>query len=102
MADAGERHEDSAPIYYANFATAQWTVDELILELRRFTPAHREIVKTASTDLVKTPPPGVDQIMKTEPLATVILTFTAAKSLLDYLHKAHPLVEEARKTGRPL
>jgi len=102
MADAGERREDSAPTYYANYATAQLTVDELTLELRRFIPAHREMVKTASTDVIKTAPPGVEQVMKTEPIAKVILTFTAAKSLLDYLLKAFPLVEDSRKTGRPL
>ena len=90
------------PTYYANIVTSNMNVDELTLEFRRFSVPHREFVKAGAADVVSVPPAEPTKIMEEEPLATVVLTFTAAKALKEYLDKIFPAIEEARHQGRTL
>ena len=100
MAEAGSQQQP--PTYYANVVTSNLNVDELILELRRVLVPHRDTMKATVDKIVLIPPIPPEQMMKEEPLARVVMTFTAAKILKEYLEQALPRVEDARKKGQPL
>jgi len=103
MADAAER-EQPPPTYYANFATSALNADELVMELRRINKPHREILRpdAGPGPFTVIPPIEPAEIMSSEPIARVVLTFTAAKALKQYLHNTLPAIEESRRTGKPL
>lgn len=101
MADSPGRQE--IPSYHANIVTCNLTVDELVLELRRVDLPHDALLKAAGGKaLVHVPAPLPEQVMSYPPIARIILTFTSANSLKDYLNGAVPPVEAARREGRPL
>jgi hypothetical protein len=88
------------PTYYANFVTSVLTADDLVMELRRFDRPHRESSSSGLYTLLS--PVALADIMNREPVARVVMTFSAAKALKDYLNNALPRIEEVRKTGEPL
>ncbi len=90
MADASEQHQ---------VPTSQINTDELYLELRRFFTPHEKIARTKSdSTLLPVPAPSVEDIMKEQPIAIVVMTFSAAKALKEYLVKALPEIEAQRKS----
>ena len=99
MSEAVDRQEPRT--YYANIVTSNLTVDELTMEFRRIVLPYKSWAATAAT-VVKVPPPSVDEIMATEPIARVVLTFTAAKALKQYLDQVIPTLDEARRAGREI
>lgn len=101
MADVIDRQE-GIPTHYANIATSLLTADELIMELRRVDKAHRDIVNTSSLESVIVPPATPEEILNHEPIARVVLTFSAAKALKDYLDNTLPRIEELRRSGKLL
>lgn len=89
------------PTYYANFVTSQINVDELSMEFRRLFIPHREMaLQEAKDGIVPVPPVTGDRVMKLEPIARVVLTFSAAKALRDYLDKVLPSMEAQRTKGQ--
>jgi hypothetical protein len=99
MADAKDR-EEGVPTHYANIATSLLTADELVMELRRVDKPHRDVVKETSGLATIVPPATPAEILSHEPIARVVLTFTAAKALKEYLDSTLPRIEEMRKTGK--
>jgi len=97
MADASEQHQ--VPKYFANFVTSQINTDELYMELRRFFTPHETMIAGAKPDsaLLPVPAPSAEQVMKEQPIAIVVMTFSAAKALKEYLEKALPEIEAQRK-----
>jgi hypothetical protein len=93
------------PTYYANFVTSMLTVDDLLLELRRVDRAHRDWLaspppgKSASGTFTPVPALTSAEIMEHEPIARVVMSFSSAKALSNYLNAALPAIEEARRTG---
>ena len=100
MPDPSGRQEP--PTYYANIVTTIVNVDELTLEFRRLMIPHRDIVKGGGETNVPLSAPNPEKIMQEDPIAVVVLTFTAAKSLKEYLDQVLPQVEQARREGRTL
>ena len=106
MTDA--KDQPPAPTYYANFVTSMLTVDDLLLELRRVDRPHRDwlttppAAKSAAGTFAPVPAPTPAEIMASEPIARVVMTFSSAKALRDYLDTTLPAIEEARRTGKPI
>lgn len=98
MSDAGG--QQGPPTYYANIITSLLTVDDLTLEFRRFDKPHREMLATPSQQLAVVPPASTAEVMQHEPIARVVVTFSAATALKEYLDSALPRIEESRRTGR--
>lgn len=97
----GEPTEEvQGPTYFANIVTSQFNVDELTLEFRRFIPSHRKLSLKSGVQIQSVPPPSPQEVMEQEPVARVVLTFTAAKSLKEYLDQTIAKVESARKAGQ--
>jgi hypothetical protein len=99
--------EAPAPTFYANFVTSILTVDDLVMELRRVDRTHREMLSTMTAAPVTAPfipLPSITpaDIMALEPIARVVLSFSAAKALKEYLDNALPAAEESRRTGKPI
>jgi hypothetical protein len=93
----------SPPTYFGNFATTTLNTDELVLELRRIMKPHRETMKPGSANAPSIIPPlAIEEIMREEAVVRVVMTFTAAKALKEYLDNVMPRVEESRQTGKPL
>ncbi len=90
-------HPQSPPTYFANWVTLTVNTDELAIEFRRVDRPHRE---TADQTLI--PGPSPQDALNREPLARVVVTYTAAKALWEYLNNTMPRVAEARRTGEPL
>lgn len=90
------------PTYYANFVTSMINVDELTIELRRVITPHRDFWTVDTKPVVEVPPTPADKIAEIEPIARVVMTFTAAKALKAYLDEVIPTVEKSRATGQPL
>ncbi len=90
------------PTYFANIVTLQVTADEVILELRRYLQPHKDILLNPTQQVdehVIIPAPTPAQLFAEEPIARVVLTYTAAESLRRNLSSMLPNVERARKTG---
>src|SRR5438128_943134 len=88
---------DGAPIYFANIVTSNMFPDELIVEFRRFIQEHRKILApsvSATVSPIKPPPP--EEVYSVTPIARVVLTFSAAKDLRDYLNAVIPEMEKRR------
>lgn len=96
MSDDPGRHE--VPTYHANVVTSNLTVDELMLELRKVFIPHTELIKMkpAGQGLIAVPPPTPEQIMQSELVAKIVLTYSAAKQLKTYLDNALPKIEQRR------
>lgn len=97
MSDAGG--QQGPPTYYANIITSLLTVDDLTLEFRRFDTPHREMA-TPGQQLTVVPPASAAEVMQQEPIGRVVVTFSAARALKEYLDSALPRIEESRRTGR--
>ena len=95
MPEETGRHEP--PTYFANIVTSNLNVDELVMELRRFVAAHRDFLKVGE-ELIPVPPVTMEEILKLEPIARVVLSFTAAKALKQSLDQALPEIEKLRKS----
>lgn len=93
-----ETSKQGPPTYFANFASAILNADEMTIEFRRYGPPHRELFKTSGPEVMPIPPPSAQDIYQVEPVARVVLTFTAAKPLKQYLDTALPQIEKQRKT----
>jgi hypothetical protein len=101
MSDAAQQ-PTLTPTYYANFVTSLFTPDDLVLELRRFDRPHREFTSSGQEPLSLLPAVTPADVMRQDPIARVVMTFSAAKALKAYLDSALPPLEEARRTGTPL
>lgn len=86
------------PIYFANLVTTILNVDELTMEFRRYISSHMDLLKTPSQQVKLIPPPSPQEITQLEPVARVVLTFTAAKALKQQLDQVFPQIEQQRKT----
>lgn len=97
MAEETKRSEP--PTFFANVLTMNLNVDEMVIELRQYHPDHRALMGASSADkLVPVPPATQKELIGLEPVARVVLTFTAVRSLKQYLDTALPTMEQARRT----
>ena len=96
MPEETGRHEP--PTYFANLVTMNLNVDEMVMEFRRFIQAHRDFPK-GSEKLIPLEPPKPEELLNLEPIARVVLSFTAAKSIKAYLDQALPQIEKQRKSS---
>lgn len=88
------------PTYFANIVSLQVTVDETVLEFRRYLLPHKEQLKLSPAGpVIPIPEPTPEQLLAAEPIARVVLTYTAAQALRQNLNNMLPGVEMARKTG---
>ena len=90
------------PTYFANLVSMNITVDEVVLELRRYFQPHRELMLTPrgkTEERIKIPVPTPEQLFAEEPIARVVLTYSAAKTLKQNLENLFPAFDRARKTG---
>lgn len=85
------------PAYFANVVTTNLYPDELVMELRRHFQEHKILGVAQGTQPADVAPPSAEEIFRTEPIARVVLTFTAAKGLKDYLDQAIPIMEKRRR-----
>lgn len=93
-----ETGKQEPPTYFANVATTILNVDEMTVEFRRYTPPHKEVFKRTGKEMVPVPAPPPEEIYQLEPVARVVLTFTAARALKQYLDAAFPEIEKQRRT----
>jgi len=90
------------PTYFANIVTIQVNADETVLEFRRIMTPHRVQLKLQPSEgMTPVPPPTPENIFEVDPVARVVLTFTAAQALRTNLNNMLPAAEIARKTGVP-
>jgi hypothetical protein len=92
---------DQPPTYFANIVTSNMTTDELTLEFRRFDQPHfvaASLEKSGETVTI-IPPPRIEDIFATAPVARITITYAAAKTLKEYLDVVLPRAERARKAG---
>jgi len=88
------------PTYFANIVTLNITADETSLEFLRILTPHKEILKMPpSGKVILIPPVQPEQIIGTDPVVRVVLTYTAAQSLRQFLNDMLPEIERARKSG---
>lgn len=94
-------HVDGAPTFFANIVTSNLNPDDITLEFRRVDKPHADTARSQAvgTPLVLVSGPTAEEIFATPPVARVVLTFSAVKSLKEYLDIAVPKAEHARKTG---
>ena len=91
--------KQAPPIYFANLVTLTVTVDEAVLEFRRTTSPHKETKLKTDVPVTVIPAPTPDQIMAIDPVATVVLTYTAAQALRENLGNMLAQVDKARRAG---
>ena len=96
MADSAER--PGPPTYFANIATVHVTSDEVSIECRRILVPHAKLARLAK---VSPPVPALteEELYTEQPVAKIVLTFTAAKSLRDNLNNLVGQFEKQRKEG---
>lgn len=95
--DAGKQEP---PTYFANIVTMQVNADETVLEFRRIITPHREQLKVQpSGGVIQIPAPTAEKIFEVDPVARVVLTYSAVKGLRENLNSILPGAEKARKTG---
>lgn len=87
-----------APIHYANIVTVTVDPDAAYLELRRYIRPHRELFSQPGP---ATAEPTEDSILTQEPIARVVLTYTAAKALHASLGDLIPQMDRARRGAGP-
>lgn len=88
---------EEPPTYFANVVTMILNVDDMTIEFRRYMPPHKELFKTTGKEMIPIPAPSPQEIYQVEPVARVVLTFTAVKMLKQYLDTALPQIEKERK-----
>jgi len=98
MADSDAQ---GVPTYHSNIVTSNLTTDDLTIELRRVDLPHERFLKAQvpGQPLTMIPPPTPADIMALPPVARVVLTYSAARALKQYLDVALPRAEEARRAG---
>jgi hypothetical protein len=92
-----DSEHEKPPTFYANFVTLTLNTDELVMEFRRIDKPHRETM-----GLPVIPGATTDEVMRVDPIARVVMQFTSAKALHQYLSATLPGVEKSRKTGEPI
>lgn len=95
MPEETGRHEP--PTYFANIVTSNLNADEMVMEFRQFFQPHRGFVKSGDKPIYLEAP-KVEELLELEPVARVVLTFSAAKSIKQYLDQALPEIEKQRKS----
>lgn len=96
-----ETNRSEPPTYFANIVTMNLDADQMVMELRQNLPLHRETLAHLTTaDVVEITPPTPQELISSEPVARMVLTFTAVRYLKQYLDKAFPLIEARRATGK--
>jgi hypothetical protein len=95
MADGSDRKE--IPTFHANIVTSNLNTDEMTMELRWFAQPHRNWIQEG-TGVTTIPPASPRELMAADPVAKVVLTFSAVKALKQYLDQAFPEIEKARKS----
>jgi hypothetical protein len=93
MADVASHAEP--PTFYANFVTVSVDPDVLYMEVRRYIIPHQELYRRTKTG--ETAPPPETAAYAEEPIARIVLTYTAAKTLHASLSEMIPRMELARK-----
>ena len=96
-----EANTPGPPTYFANIISMTLDPDQMIMELRQNLPGHRETMPHVSTTVItETTPPTPQEIMDLEPVARVVLTFTAVRTIKQYLDRALPMMEAKRAADR--
>ncbi len=88
------------PTFFGNIATTQLNLDEFVIEIRRYITPHKESLLRAGNQkgtVIHIPPPKPEDIIRAEPIARVVLTFTAAMGLKAYLDEALPQILKQRQ-----
>lgn len=89
------------PTYFANVVTSMLNVDGMTMEFRQYLPLHKELFKAPTSELVVwIPPATAEDLYNVQPVARVVLTFTAVRQLKAYLDQALPRMETARTAGQ--
>ena len=92
---------DEVPTYYANFVSMNMNVDELVLEFRSYNPFHKENWEKAgapeSGEIFDIPPVTMREIYDQRPAARVVVTFSAAQAIRQYLNRVMDKMLAARK-----
>jgi len=97
MAEETKRSEP--PTFFANVLTMNLNVDEMVIELRQYHPDHRALMGAGTGEKpVPVPPATQKDLLGVEPVARVVLTFTAVRTLKQYLDAAFPPTEQVRRT----
>jgi len=87
------------PTFYANVVTVSVDPDVVYMELRRYIVPHASMYRSARA-AQPTPPPSDEDIYAEDPIARVVLTYAAAKSLQTNLNAMIPKMESARSETR--
>lgn len=95
MADGADSSE--VRTYHANIVTSNLNVDEMVMEFRRYTPSHKDWIGKSGGQLTQIPAPTAEEIVAVAPIARVVITFSAARALKQYLDHAFPEIDKARK-----
>ena len=96
-----ETIRSEAPTYFANVVTMNLDADQMVMEFRQNLPLHRKaLAQLTSTEVVELKPPSPQELISLEPVARVVLTFTAVRYLKQYLDKAFPMIEARRAIGK--
>lgn len=79
------------PTYFANIVTLQVNADETVLEFRRsMTPQREQLKMQPFEEVVSIPPPTPEKVFEVDPVARVVLTFSAAEALRANLNNMLP------------
>ncbi|MGH2362465.1 MAG: hypothetical protein ACRDGM_18225 [bacterium] len=89
----------SPPTFYGNIATAQINTDELVLEIRSIRLPHSKIGQSSEAPMIDVPPVTPQEAFSVEPVARVVLTFNAARSLQSFLVTAIATMDQRRRGG---
>jgi len=86
------------PTYFANVVTLTMDTDQLVMELRQFLRPHRETFEEPKQEgmIFYVAPPTPKEIVSSEPVARVVLTFAAVRFLKRYLDAAFSQIEAKR------
>jgi hypothetical protein len=87
---------DNAPTFFANIVTSNLFTDELVMEFRRYIQEHKDVFDSQASGIQPVKPPKEAEIYAVAPVARVILTFSAAQALRDYLVTTIPTIEKLR------
>lgn len=82
------------PILHANVVTMLLGVDEFVLELREWHAPHAEFATFGKTAGV--PQITQEQFKQLQPAGVIVMTFSVARQLQEYLNKVLPEVTKAR------
>ena len=85
------------PTYFANIVSSLLNPDEMVMEFRRYLAPHKAMLKSASDPVTFIPPASPEQVLQSEPVARVVLTFSAVRTLKQYLDAAFPQIEKQRE-----